>query len=337
MNNGGMPDGIRRPTAFRRGQCPVPPERGIVLSMTSAARACAVAAIAALAFSLTGAAVLVPGHRSSSAAGTVPGTAGGTVLDGFPMIPAGAGARTHAGVEPDVSNITSADSLNWAGYAVSKSHVTFRLIRATFFVPYLDCAKSPAAALSSDWVGLDGFNAHADSVEQGGIAANCSAKGKASYFGWYEMFPRAETRVPIKVAAGDSITASVSYDGKDRDYKITLTDNTRGSHFSVLRKCPHVRVGGKLVSCPRSSAEVISEAPATESGKHLVIAPLADYGAISFAAVDVTDNRSAHGGIVSAHWNATKIIQLESSGGPLIAHPTPTQANMFDNYWLRSG
>ena len=298
--------------------------------MISATRTCAVAAMAVLAFSLTGARVLVPAHHGNSAATAV--------MDGFPMVPAGGPAgAAGAAAGPNVSNITSADSLNWAGYAVSRSHVTFRAIRATFFVPYLDCAKSPGVALSSDWVGFDGFSARADSVEQGGIAANCSAAGKASYFGWYELFPRAEIRVPLTVAAGDSITASVSYDGKDRDYKISLTDNTRGSRFSVLRKCPHVRVAGKLVSCPRSSAEVISEAPATETGKHLVIAALADYGAISYADISITDNRSARGGIVSSHWNATKIIQLKSSGGPLVAHPTPTQANMFDSYWMRSG
>jgi hypothetical protein len=298
--------------------------------MTSATRTCAIAALAVLAFSLTGASALVPAHRGNSAATTV--------LDGFPMIAAAApAAASLAGDEPSISNITSADSLNWAGYAVSRSHVTFRAVRATFFVPYLDCAKSPGVALSSDWVGFDGFSARADSVEQGGIAANCSAAGKASYFGWYEMFPRAEVRVSLAVAAGDSITATVSYDGKDTDYKITLTDNTRGSRFSVLRKCPHVRVAGKLVSCPRSSAEVISEAPATETGKHLVIAALADYGAISYADISITDNRSARGGIVSSRWNATKIIELKSSGGPLVAHPTPTQANMFDSYWMRSG
>jgi hypothetical protein len=80
---------------------------------------------------------------------------------------------------------------------------------------------------------------------------------------------------------------------------------------------------------------MISEAPATVTGKHVHIAHLADYGAVSFDAISITDNRGAKGAIVSPHWNATKIIQLSSSNGPIVAHPTPTQAATFDTYWIR--
>jgi len=248
------------------------------------------------------------------------------------MIPAG---PPRAPAWSGVSNITSADSLNWAGYAVTRSRLRFTAVRATFFVPYLNCAKSPGTALSSSWVGFDGFTGHADSVEQGGIAANCGATGKASYFAWWETFPRAEVRASLRIAAGDSITASVTFNAKTRNYKISLTDNTRGAHFTVLRKCPHVRVGTSLLRCPRDSAEIISEAPAT--GSKLAIARLADYGAISFGGISITDSRGAHGGIVSSRWNATRITQLGSSGGPTLARPTPTAASTFDTYWLREG
>ena len=242
------------------------------------------------------------------------------------------GGQPASWPRPATSDITAANSLNWAGYAVSRSHIRFAAIRATLFVPYLNCAKSPGAALSSAWVGFDGFAGRAKSVEQGGIAANCTAAGKATYFGWWEMYPRAEMRAPLKVGAGDSVTASVSYD--TGNYRISLTDNTRGSHFTVQRKCPHVKVGARLLRCPRNSAEVITEAPAT--GRKLRIARLADYGAVSFAAISITDNRRATGTIVSSHWNATKITQLRSSGGPILARPTPTRADTFDAYWLRT-
>jgi len=88
-----------------------------------------------------------------------------------------------------------------------------------------------------------------------------------------------------------------------------------------------------LLTCARSSAEIISEAPAT--GPKLRIARLADYGAISFDAISITDSRGAKGGIVSPHWNATKIIQLRDSGGATLARPTPTALRTFDIYWLR--
>jgi hypothetical protein len=256
---------------------------------------------------------------------------GATEFGSLPMIRAGAGPAASAG--PGSRDITSAASLNWAGYAVTKTHLRFSGVRATFFVPYLNCAKSPGSALSSDWVGLDGFTGRADSVEQGGIAANCLASGKATYFAWWELFPGAQQKTTLRVSAGDSVTASVTYSAKSQNYGIMITDNTNGRHFSVQRKCPHVEVAGKLLSCARDSAEIISEAPAT--GPRLRIARLADYGAVSFNAISIRDSREAKGGIVSPHWNATKIIQLRDSGGATLARPTPTAARTFDIYWLR--
>jgi hypothetical protein len=294
--------------------------------MTAVIRACAIAALAIV--------PVISGVLSAPAdAGT------GTAAPGYPDIrptrPSTGAA--HAARQPDVGNITSSNSLNWAGYAVSRTGLTFTSVRATFFVPYLNCAKSPGAALSSDWVGLDGFVGQAATVEQGGIAANCSAAGKASYLGWYEMYPRPEVRATLRVTAGDSVTVSVTYDPAAREFRISIADNTTGSRFSVQRACPHAKAGGRLVRCLRNSAEVISEAPVIGSGKSAVIAHLADYGAISFAGISVTDGKGARGGVLSPHWTATKIIQLKSAAGPTLARPTPTQGNAFDTYWLREG
>jgi hypothetical protein len=298
--------------------------------MTSAVRALALALAAALAFSLSAMRPPVPvrsDHPASTAASAV-------VWGGYPMI---AATLPRQGAQPAVSNITAAGSLNWAGYAVSRYHLTFRSVRATFFVPYLNCAASPGKTLSAAWAGLDGFVGKPDSVEQGGIAANCSASGLASYYAWYELYPRPEVRAPIGLAAGDSVTVSVSYDAADKDFQITLTDNTRGTRYSVARKCPDVRVDKRLVTCPRNSAEVISEAPALSVDKHLVISALADYGAISFAGVAISDDAGVSGSILSPSWNATKIVQLKTSSGPTVARPTPTQAQSFDTYWLQEG
>jgi Peptidase A4 family len=294
--------------------------------MTAAVRAGAIAAaITALLLMQAGASAAVPAQNRPAARSAAPG---------YPDIQV---PQPRAERQPDVSNITSANSLNWAGYALSRTGVRFTAVRATFFVPYLNCAKSPGRGLSSEWVGLDGFVGHAETVEQGGIAANCSAAGKASYFGWYEMFPRAEVRASLPVTAGDSVTVSVTYDATSKDFRVSIVDNTRGSAFSVRRACPRVRVRGRLVRCLRNSAEVITEAPVVGSGRHLVIAHLADYGAISFAGISVTDGKGARGSVLSSHWNATKIIQLGSQTGPTLARPTPIQGGSFDVYWLRAG
>lgn len=236
---------------------------------------------------------------------------------------------------PDGAQIGSAGSLNWSGYAMNRHKVAFSSVSATFFVPFLNCVKSPGVTLSSAWAGLDGFVGRPDSVEQVGIAANCSATGKASYSAWFEMFPRPETSIPASIHAGDSVTVQVAFRPSDQVFSLKLTDNTRGEHFARYRRCPDVRAGGRRVRCPRNSAEVIAEAPATSTGKRVIIAHLSDYGAISFAGVSIIDGAGKGGGIVSAHWNATKIIQVRSSAGPVIARPTPVQLAMFDSYWLR--
>jgi hypothetical protein len=87
--------------------------------MTAAARACAAAILAtALAVALAGAVYVVPGHQSG--AGREVGR--NAPSNGYPMVRA---ALPRGAVTPQVSNITSAGSLNWAGYAVSRAATTF--------------------------------------------------------------------------------------------------------------------------------------------------------------------------------------------------------------------
>ena len=66
-----------------------------------------------------------------------------------------------------------------------------------------------------------------------------------------------------------------------------------------------------------------------------MIGHLADYGAISFAGIQIIDDEGSRGAILSRHWSATKITQVRSPSGPVLARPTPIQLNMFDSYWFR--
>lgn len=235
-----------------------------------------------------------------------------------PMIPA-----RLPGAQPAVSSarIKTVGSTNWAGYAVSRSHVTFAKLTATFFVPYLHCTSSPDA-FSSHWVGLDGFSS--SSVEQDGIEADCNGS-TAEYAAWYETFPQPEKASSIVIRPGNSVTATVSYSSRHHTYELAVTDNTNGHHFNVYRKCA-------ASVCHRSSAEVISEAPTVNGSQ----ASLADYGAASFAAVSITSGTGKHGGISSSHWNTTKIEQV-NSGDTVIGMPTALHGASFDNYWLGEG
>lgn len=303
--------------------------------MRSVTRACAIAAAAAaLVLSAVTARQHVPGHNGDASPGTAASAA--TAPPGAPIVRVSLPhALTGAATQPNVSNITSVGSLNWAGYAVSRRGGRFSSIHATFFVPYLSCLKSLGQTLSSDWVGLDGFVGKPDSVEQGGIGADCSTAGKATYYAWWEMFPLPEKKASLSVRPGDSITATISYNAAHKDFRITLADNTRGGHFAVTRRCPDVKIGARHVVCPRNSAEVITEVPATGTSKHVVLGHLSDYRAVSFAAIAIADSSGHRGALVSSHWGTSKIIQLRASNGLVVAQPTSTEAATFDNYWLR--
>jgi hypothetical protein len=217
------------------------------------------------------------------------------------------------------SKIKTVGTINWAGYAVTRSRVTFRRVTATFFVPYLSCARTPDT-FSSHWVGFDGFSSA--TVEQDGIEADC-AGSRATYGAWYETFPHPEVLSRIVIRPGNSITATVSYSSRRRDYEMQLTDNTNGHHFTVFQKCA-------ASACKRSSAEVISEAPEVGTQQ----ASLADYGAESFASISITSGGGKTGGISARHWSATKIIQIGNDSNTFIARPTSLHGASFDNYWL---
>jgi hypothetical protein len=179
-------------------------------------------------------------------------------------------------------------------------------------------------------VGLDGFVGSPDSVEQDGVEADCSTAGRPSYHAWYAMYPRQRVNSRIKVSAGDSVTASVYFDSVHRRFQLDLTDNSTGAHFSARAACP------AHVTCPRNSAEMISSATDTEKKGKLVIRPLADYGAVSFGSIALTDDTGHHGGLRSSHWSANRIIDTERKAPfSLIARPTQTQGTTFDNYWSK--
>jgi len=239
-----------------------------------------------------------------------------------PMIPAplpGAPAGTSA-----TTMIDTVASHNWGGYAVHRTGVKFRAIKATFFVPFINCAVTPGTTspgnYSSHWVGLDGFASQ--TVEQDGIEADCIS-GSPHYDAWHEVFPRPEQPVSMKISPGDSVTASVRYSRSTRKYRLEVMDNTNGNHFTVHQRC-----AGS--ACVRDSAEAISEAPSDNSG----ILPLADYGASSFAGISITGGSGQTGGIKSSHWSHSRIIQVGVTSSHLIASPTALHGKSFDVYWL---
>lgn len=176
-------------------------------------------------------------------------------------------------------------STNWSGYAATGS--TYTSVSTTFTQPSVDCSKGDG--YSSFWVGLDGYSSN--TVEQTGTEADCSG-GAASYYAWYEMYPKFPVNYSNPVKPGDSITESVAFSGSS-SFTLKLVDSTQGWTQSVTKK---------LNNAKRSSAEVIAEAPYSGG-----VLPLSDFGKVAFG------NSLVNGSTLST-FNPVGIDMVSSSG-----------------------
>lgn len=241
------------------------------------------------------------------------------IQPGGPIAVAGGGPRLRGS---GLFGTQSVVSDNWGGYAALRSGTKFRFIRATFFVPYVNCANSPSS-FSGHWVGLDGLGN--STVEQDGLLAACNG-AVPEYAVWYEMFPQPPVYQNVAVAPGDSLVASVFYNAKTNAFTLSVADTTNGQHFSVTKPCP----AGS--TCSRTSVEAISEAPSNGSS----ILPLTDFSAESYSSVKVTDRAGQRGGLRSGHWDTLKIT-TENSGGDVLDQPTQIFRGVaFEMYWMRT-
>ncbi|MER5639832.1 G1 family glutamic endopeptidase [Kitasatospora sp. NPDC002227] len=135
---------------------------------------------------------------------------------------------------------------NWGGYAATGSG--FTSVSATWTEANAKCNSTND--LYAPWVGIDGYGS--SSVEQTGVATDCSS-GSPVHQAWYEMYPSAPVYLSTSsypVAAGNVISASVTYAGSNR-YTLKLTNSSRGWTYTTT----------KTLSAARTSAEVIIESP----------------------------------------------------------------------------
>ena len=241
-------------------------------------------------------------------------------------------------------------SLNWSGYAVSASNVTS--VSATFTVPQIGPPGS-IGGLPPDfsaWVGIDGYTS--GTVEQTGIAGSWDdTTGTASYFAWWEMFPRVSSTIKsMTISAGDSITATVTFNGGG-SFTLSISDNTNGQSFSTTTSAP---TGGPNAA-QRNSAEFIVERAATISQGFLTILPLATFtnaetfSAASFTAGGATttlqqavDTMTQYPGTGTPppqpYWEKITMVGLDSNGNPFpLDSISAVVGNSFTATFLANG
>jgi hypothetical protein len=193
----------------------------------------------------------------------------------FGATAAGAVPTAEAGVNHLISvSGATADSLNWAGYAVTPgSGIT--AVSSTFTVP---TAGEVPPGFSASWAGIGGYTT--TDLIQAGVSENSAVAGEllgGQYDAWYEILPASETpitsgctgNVPsCAVNPGDKISVNISNAGGNT-WDISLTDAGNWSWSTSL-----------TYASSESSAEWIQEAPSLEGVQSIP----ADVGTVSFGA-----------------------------------------------------
>jgi hypothetical protein len=164
----------------------------------------------------------------------------------------------------------TADSLNWAGYAVTPgSGIT--AVSSTFTVP---TAGLLPPGFSATWAGIGGYTT--SDLIQAGVSENSAIGGEllgGQYSAWYEILPASETPISgctgdasCTVSPGDTISVNISNAGGD-NWDISLNDAGKWSWSTSL-----------TYASSESSAEWIQEAPSLEGVQTIP----ADVGTVSF-------------------------------------------------------
>jgi hypothetical protein len=209
------------------------------------------------------------------------------------------------------AHLNEDESTNWSGYAVTGASGAFNSVSASWVEPTGTCSGQ-SDQYSSFWVGLDGFNS--SSVEQTGTDVDC-AGATPVYYGWYEMYPAAPVNFANTVEPGDQLSASVTFSGTET-YTLVLTDGTQGWTQTITEN---------ESGLDRSSAEVITEAPSSESG----VLPLADFGTVSYGA------SSANGTSLDTQ-SPTEIVMINSSSQDKDSTSAIASGGAFGNNWIMS-
>jgi hypothetical protein len=211
------------------------------------------------------------------------------------------------GLEPGSARArtTSAVTSNWAGYAVTGAK--YRRVTGSWVVPKGTCTSGSSNA-SAAWIGLGGFSESSQALEQTGTELDCTSSGRAQYSAWYELVPAASVTIPMKVHAGDKISASVTV--VKTQVSLVLSNRTTGKRFAKTLRMP--------VTPDVTSADWILEAPSVCSGNgNCRILPLTDFGTMQFSNSSATSTGGHTGGPGHSAWTSNMLTLSDgASNGP---------------------
>jgi hypothetical protein len=192
-------------------------------------------------------------------------------------------------------------SSNWAGYAAHGP--SFHSVWASWRQPAVSCARGQTA-YSAYWVGLGGYSADSNALEQIGTEADCQG-GHPVLSAWYEMVPAASMPVYMPVGGGDAMSATVTVSG----HRATLVLNNATRHRSF-----HTTVSSGSIDI--SSAEWIVEAP-SDCLSTCNTLPLANFGSALFTGAHAQLANGYVGVVADRRWTTTR-LRLAPAGRLLV-------------------
>ena len=205
----------------------------------------------------------------------------------------GGSGTAPAQTEPDTSSTTPArisdTSSNWSGYVANGG--TYTSVTGTWLVPQVGATTTGADAT---WVGIGGVTG--TDLIQAGTQATVTGDGSVSYSTWTEILPDFSRTTPLDVAAGDSVTVTITEQSSGVWLIVMVNNTTRDSYEKTLR-----------YASSRSSAEWVQEAPSTSRG----VVPLDDFGTVRFLAGSAVRDGKALG--LSA-LGATPVAMINRAG-----------------------
>jgi hypothetical protein len=214
----------------------------------------------------------------------------------------------------------------WAsGYAavtMTGGASAFTRILDTYTIPTLNCAKTPNA-VAEFRTGMDGITD--GTIERVGVSASCSDGAPNGDTAWYQMIPADPKPVPMfSPRAGDVIHASITVPTPGT-YELSLADLTRPAlKFTVTQKC---------ATCQSSSAEVT----AGPQGPGVPWYPPADFGAVHFNGIVVTDSAGVSGGLANPDWSTDRLAQPTTpapyTAAGLLSSAGPPLHSLFADVW----
>ena len=210
-----------------------------------------------------------------------------------------------------------AESTNWSGYAATGANGAFNTVSASWTEPTATCSSgkhNAAAPPSTPRSGSAWTATTATPSSRPAPTRTVTAAHRTTTAGTRCIRPtRCTSPTPLSLAT--AISASVTFSGTET-YTLVLKDATQGWTQTITKN---------QSGLDRSSAEVITEAPSSNSG----VLPLADFGTVTYGS-------SIANGTSLGSESPTEIIMVDNSGADKDSTSSINGSGGFSNTWLRA-